>query len=76
MPSARPTGDAVAERFIQTLDLELIWARDWESIEELREAVEQWLTAYNHVRPHQALDWMTLAEKRAESLGIEWNQAT
>ena len=24
---------------------------------------------YNHVRPHQALDWMTPAEKRAENLG-------
>ena len=72
MPSARPTGDAVAERLIQTL--ELIWTRDWESIEELREAVEQWLAAYNHVRPHQALDWVTLAEERAENLGIEWNQ--
>jgi putative transposase len=74
-PVGRPTGNAVAERFIQTLKVELIWTRDWESIEELREAVDQWLTVYNHVRPHQALDWMTPAEKRAENLGIEWNQA-
>ena len=74
-PVGRPTGNAVAERFIQTLKVELIWTRDWESIAELREAVAQWLHVYNHVRPHQALDWMTPAEKRAENLGVEFNQA-
>lgn len=74
-PVGRPTGNAVAERFIQTLKVELIWTRDWESIAELREAVAQWLHVYNHVRPHEALSWMTPAEKRAESLGVEFNQA-
>ena len=41
----------------------------------LEEAVEQWLDVYNGIRPHQALDGMTPAEKRAENLGIELNQA-
>jgi transposase InsO family protein len=61
-PVGRPTGNALAERFIQTLKVELIWTRDWESIAELREAVVQWLHVYN-------------AEKRAENLGVEFNQA-
>jgi putative transposase len=74
-PVARPTGNAVAERFIQTLKVELVWTRDWESLEELREAVTEWLQIYNHVRPHQALDWMTPAEKRAENLGVELKTA-
>jgi len=74
-PVGRPTGNAVAERFIQTLKVELIWTRDWPSIAELREAVKQWLHVYNHVRPHEALGWMTPAEKRAENLGVEFNQA-
>ena len=74
-PVGRPTGNAVAERVIQTLKVELIWTRDWQSLAELREAVRQWLHVYNHVRPHEALDWMTPAEKRAENLGIEYNQA-
>ena len=74
-PVGRPTGNAVAERFIQTLKVELIWARDWESRDELREAVAQWLQVYNHVRPHEALGWLTPAEKRAENLGIDLNQA-
>ncbi len=74
-PVGRPTGNAVAERFIQTLKVELIWTQDWQTVAELREAVKQWLHVYNHVRPHQALGWMTPAEKRAENLGIEFNQA-
>lgn len=74
-PVGRPTGNAVAERFIQTLKVELIWTRDWESLDELREAIERWLRIYNEVRPHEALDWMTPVEKRADNLGIEVNRA-
>ena len=74
-PVGRPTGNALAERFIQTLKVELIWTRDWQSLAELREAVVRWLHVYNHVRPHEALSWMTPAEKRAENLGVEFNQA-
>jgi putative transposase len=74
-PVGRPTGNAVAERFIQTLKIELVWTRDWESLDELRKAVIEWLHVYNHVRPHQALDWMTPAEKRAENLGVELETA-
>jgi hypothetical protein len=74
-PVGRPTGNAVAERFIQTLKVELIWTRDWKSLEELRQAVTEWLHVYNHVRPHQSLDWMTPAEKRAENLGVELETA-
>jgi len=50
-------------------------ARDRESLEELRKAVMEWLHVYNHVRAHQALDWMTPAEKRAENLGVELKTA-
>lgn len=69
-PVGRPTGNAVAERFIQTLKIELIWTRDWESIAELRAAIDAWLQEYNHGRPHQALGWQTPAERRAANLGL------
>lgn len=68
-PVGRPTGNAVAERFIETLKVELIWTRDWETIEELRDAILAWLEEYNHERPHQSLNWMTPAEKRTQNLG-------
>jgi putative transposase len=67
-PAGRPTGNAVAERFILTLKTELLWTRDWESLEELRDAVYGWIPSYNEKRPHQALGWMTPAEKRAHNL--------
>jgi transposase InsO family protein len=67
-PVGRPTGNAVAERFIQTLKVELLWTRDWDSIEELRVAVAAWLHVYNTKRPHQALGWQTPAERRAQNL--------
>jgi putative transposase len=56
------------ERFIRTLKEELIWLRDWNSAEELRAAVATWLDHYHHHRPHQALNWQTPIERRAERL--------
>jgi putative transposase len=67
-PVARPTGNAIVERFIQTLEVELLWTRDWESIEELRVAITEWVVRYNEQRPHQALGWRTPAEQRALNL--------
>jgi putative transposase len=68
-PVGRPTGNAVAERFILTLKLELVWTRDWDSLAELRDETARWLTLYNEQRPHQALGWKTPAEQRALNLG-------
>jgi putative transposase len=67
-PVGRPTGNAVVERFIRTLKEEVIWLRDWESLDEVQAAVVAWLKHYNTVRPHQALKWMTPAEWRATKL--------
>jgi len=68
-PVGRPTGNAVVERLILTLKQELLWTRDWDSIDQLREAINAWLLTYNEVRPHQALGNLTPAEKRAQNLG-------
>ena len=67
-PVARPTGNAVAERLIQTLKVELLWTRDWESLDELHEAIAEWVVRYNQQRPHQSLAWRTPAEQRALNL--------
>ncbi len=74
-PVGRPTGNAVAERFIQTLKIELVWTRDWTSLEELQAAIDTWLDDYNSIRPHQAMDWMTPNEKRASNLGLQLHAA-
>lgn len=67
-PVRRPTGTAVAERVILTLNTERIWARDWASADELRLAIEAWMQTYNAERPHQALAWATPNERRAQDL--------
>ena len=67
-PVGRPTGNTIAERFIQTLKAELLWTRDWESIEELRQAIAEWVVRYNEERPHQAVGWRTPDEQRALNL--------
>ena len=74
-PVGRPTGNAIAERFIQTLKVELLWTRDWESIEELRQAIAEWVVRYNEERPHQALGWRTPAEPRALNLNQPLDRA-
>jgi putative transposase len=70
-PVGRPTGNAVAERFIQTLKIELLWTRDWLSLAELQAAIDEWLIIYNSYRPHQAMNWLTPDEKRASNLGLK-----
>jgi putative transposase len=70
-PAGQPTGNAVAERFSQTLNVESIWTRDWDNIDELRAAVRVWLHSYNYEHPHQALKEQTPAEKREKNLGRE-----
>ena len=71
-PVGRPTGNAVVERFIRTLKEELIWLRDWDTADELRAAITSWLEHYNTKRPHQALNWQTPAERRAERLAAPY----
>lgn len=68
-PVGRPTGNAIVERLIQILKQELLWTRDWESIDELREEIAKWMERYHHERPHQALGWRTPAQQRAINLG-------
>jgi putative transposase len=68
-PVGRPTGNAVAERVIQTMKVELLWLQDWEDGDEVRAALEKWRVWYNTERPHESLKWQTPAERRAERLG-------
>src|SRR5690606_30593498 len=67
-PVGRPTGNAAVERLIRTMKEEVVWLRDWESAEELRQALLDWMVRYNTRRPHQALGWLTPAEYRAQRL--------
>mgnify|MGYP003385048268 CR=1 FL=1 len=42
-----PEGNGVAERFIRTLKEQLLWVRTFQTIEDLRYALHDWLRIYN-----------------------------
>jgi putative transposase len=67
-PVGRPTGNAVAERTIQTAKVECLWLRDFDDEADVQRALDAWRQTFNHERPHQALGWQTPAERRAERL--------
>ena len=69
-PVGRPTGNAVAERTIQTMKLECIWLEEFEGVDDLQAALDRWMAVFNHERPHQALNWQTPVERRCERLGL------
>jgi transposase InsO family protein len=68
-PVGRPTGNAVVERVIRTMKEEIVWLRDWDSAEQLHEALLAWKHKYNSERPHQALGYLTPDEYRRSRLG-------
>ena len=42
-----PEGNGVAERFIRTLKEQLLWVRTFQTVEELRLTLQDWLRLYN-----------------------------
>jgi putative transposase len=42
-----PEGNGVAERFIWTLKEQLLWVRTFQTVEELRQVLLDWLRLYN-----------------------------
>lgn len=55
----RPQTNGKVERFWRTLKEDLIEGTTFESIEEFKEELLQYLLYYNQLRPHQALDGKT-----------------
>lgn len=55
----RPQTNGKIERFWRTLEEDLIIDTDFDSKEELKEELLQYMYYYNHERPHQAINGMT-----------------
>ena len=50
------------ERLWRSLKYEEVYLRDYAMVTEARRGIGDWFDFYNHVRPHQALDYRTPAE--------------
>lgn len=58
-----PKGNADTERVMRTLKEELLWLNEFESFEEARNALENWITVdYNRNYVHSALGYMSPVE--------------
>jgi transposase InsO family protein len=59
--------NAVAESFFATLKTELVYGRVWQSREELRRAVFEYIEVfYNRQRLHSAIDYRTPAQAESD----------
>jgi hypothetical protein len=58
-----PTTTGKIERFHQSLRREFLADRTFSSIHAAQAALDAWVTEYNTVRPHQALEMATPAER-------------
>jgi putative transposase len=75
-PVGRPTGNAVAERTIQTMKVECLWLEEFDGVLDLQRALEAWQRSFNEERPHQRLNMRTPSEVRAERLAAPLRMAS
>jgi transposase InsO family protein len=65
-----PRTNGKAERFIQTSLREWAYARAYHSSDERGQAMQPWITDYNHTRPHSALGGKPPASRLNNVLGF------
>ena len=68
-----PKGNAETERLIRTIKEDLIWIREFNSPDELEEALKQWIQDHNADYPHSSLNYMTPEQFEKEQLLVTKN---
>ncbi len=63
-----PEQNGMIERFFRSLKEECAWQHNFWSFREARRTIARWIRWYNEERPHQALDYRSPAEFRAQKL--------
>jgi putative transposase len=63
-----PEGNGCAERFIRTLKENLLWVRRFETVEELRLALQRFRETYNRTWIIERHGYKTPAQVRADQL--------
>jgi putative transposase len=64
-----PEQNGIVERFFRSLKEECTWQRVFQSFEQAKRAIREWIQWYNTQRPHQALNYVSPAQYRAQQLG-------
>lgn len=63
-----PEQNGLVERFFRSLKEECIWQHHFADFQQARSEIARWIRWYNHERPHQALDYLSPSEYRAQQL--------
>ncbi|MCB9725552.1 MAG: IS3 family transposase [Spirochaetaceae bacterium] len=63
-----PEQNGMIERFFRSLKEECVWQHSFRSFREATHHVDRWIRWYNEERPHQALDYRSPSEYRAQLL--------
>lgn len=61
-----PEQNGLIERFFRTLKEECVWQHQFQTFEEARRIIRDWLHWYNQGRPHSALGYRSPAQYRAQ----------
>ena len=63
-----PEQNGIIERFFRSLKEECVWQHAFQTCEEARRVIRDWLQWYNQERPHQALGYRSPVQYRAQQL--------
>lgn len=66
--SYSPEQNGIIERFFRSLKDECVWQHVFQTFEEARQAIRNWLQWYNEERPHHALGYRSPVQYRAQQL--------
>ncbi len=61
-----PEQNGMIERFFRSLKEECVWQHTFQTFEEARRIIRDWVQWYNHERPHQALGYRSPVQYRAQ----------
>ena len=63
-----PEQNGMIERFFRSLKEECVWQHTFQTFEEARRIIRDWVTWYNQERPHQALGYRSPVQYRAQQV--------
>jgi len=63
-----PEQNGIIERFFRSLKEECVWQHRFQTFEEARRVIQDWMRWYNEERPHQALGYRSPVQYRAQQV--------
>ncbi len=67
-----PEQNGIIERFFRSLKEECVWQQTFQTFEEARRLIRDWMHWYNQGRPHSALSYRSPVQFRAQQATPRW----